>query len=109
MEIKQAYQMEEIAYEVRNSCYDKILAYNLRKFRMERFKLYKLDNAEIDNPYSIDNISSLLNITRRHYARLENPSCSGKNITLDKLLILSKVYDVAINDFFKKDEKTRVS
>lgn len=105
MHIKQAYQMEEIAENVKNSNHAKNLAANLKKLRLEHYKKYKELNNKIDNPYSLDNISSLLGISRRHYSRLENPNYTSKNITLDKLIILSKIYEIKIDDLLKLDMK----
>lgn len=105
MHIKQAYQMEEIAENVKNSNHAKNLAANLKKLRLEHYKKYKELNNKIDNPYSLDNISSLLGISRRHYSRLENPNYTSKNITLDKLTILSKIYEIKIDDLLKPDMK----
>lgn len=102
MHIKQAYQMEEIAENVKNSNHSKTLAANLKKLRLKHYNEYKKLNSKIDNPYSLDNISSLLGISRRHYSRLENPNYTSKNITLEKLIILSKVYEVSIDDLVNK-------
>ena len=98
MHIKQAYQMVEIAENVKNSNFEKTLASNLKKLRISHYNEYKNLNNKIDNPYSLDNISSLLGISRRHYSRLENPNYTSKNITLDKLIILSKIYEIKIED-----------
>ena len=105
MHIKQAYQMEEIAENVKNSSHAKNLAANLKKLRLNHYNKYKELNNKIDNPYSLDNISSLLGISRRHYSRLENPNYTSKNITLDKLIILSKIYEIKIDDLLKSDIK----
>lgn len=102
MHIKQAYQMEEIAEQVKNSNHAKTLAANLKKLRLGHYNKYKELNNKIDNPYSLDNISSLLGISRRHYSRLENPNYTSKNITLEKLIILSKIYEVKIDDLVNK-------
>lgn len=102
MQIKQAYQMEEIAEQVRTSHYSKKLAANLKQLRIAHYKQYQSLNNAIDNPYSLDNISSLLEISRRHYSRLENPNYTTKNITLEKLIVLSKIYDISIDDLINK-------
>ncbi len=104
MQIKKAYQMEEIVDFVKNNNYSKILATNLKKFRLEHYKEYASVIGKTDNPYSLDNISSLLDITRRHYTRLENPNYTTKNITMEKLIILSKIYEIPLDDFFKENK-----
>ena len=103
MHIKQAYQMEEIAENVKNSNHPRTLAANLKKLRLNYYNEYKTLNKKLDNPYSLDNISSLLGISRRHYSRLENPNYTSKNITLEKLIILSKIYEVTIDDLIGKN------
>lgn len=105
MQIKQAYQMAEIAENEKKCDHSKILATNLKKLRLDHYKQYKKLNNKIDNPYSLDNISSLLGISRRHYSRLENPNYTTKNITLDKLIVLSKIYEVSIDNLIKSDMK----
>lgn len=103
MQIKKAYQMEEIVDYVKNHNYSQILATNLKKFRLEHYNEYSKVNGKKGNPYSLDSISSLLDITRRHYTRLENPNYTTKNITMEKLIILSKIYEISLDEFFKEN------
>ena len=100
--IKEAYQMEEMADIIRNSNYEQVLAENLRNIRLTYYQKYKSLKKGVNNPYSTENIASLLNISKRHYTRIENPKYTSRNINLEKLLILSKVYNITIDKFFKK-------
>ena len=101
MKLLESYQMIEIAEKTKEKQLLKTLSVNLKKYRLLLYEQYNSLKKEIDNPYSTENIASLLNISRRHYNRLENPNYISKNISIEKLIILSKIYNVPIEDFFK--------
>lgn len=103
MKLLESYQMIEIAEKIKDREILKTLAYNLKKYRLSLYEQYKQLNRQIDNPYSSENIASLLDISRRHYKRLENPNYITKNISIEKLLILSEVYEIPLDNFFKTD------
>lgn len=96
--------MVEIAEKIKDRKILKILANNLKKYRLSLYEQYKQNNRQVDNPYSSENIASLLDISRRHYKRLENPNYITKNISIEKLFILSEVYKIPLEDFFKNEE-----
>lgn len=104
MELLESYQMVEIAEKIKDRKILKILANNLKKYRLSLYEQYKQQNRKVDNPYSSENIASLLDISRRHYKRLENPNYITKNISIEKLFILSEVYKIPLEDFFKNEE-----
>ncbi len=104
MELLESYQMVEIAEKIKDRKILKILANNLKKYRLSLYEQYKQNNRQVDNPYSSENIASLLDISRRHYKRLENPNYITKNISIEKLFILSEVYKIPLEDFFKNEE-----
>ena len=95
--------MVEIAESTKDKKILKILATNLKKYRLSLYEQYKQLNMQVDNPYSSENIASLLDISRRHYKRLENPNSITKNISIEKLFILSEVYQIPLEDFFKAE------
>lgn len=103
MRILEGYEMAEIAEKVKDKKYLCILAENLKKIRLSLYEEYKKIDKENDNPYSSENIASLLNISRRHYKRLENPKYVSKNISIEKLIILSEIYGIKVDDFFKNE------
>lgn len=103
MELLESYQMVEIAEKVKDRKLLKVLSYNLKKYRLSLYEQYKRLDKQVDNPYSSENIATLLDISRRHYKRLENPNSITKNISVEKLLILSEVYKIPLEDFFKLD------
>lgn len=105
MELLESYQMVEIAEEIKDKKLLKVLSNNLKKYRLLLYGQYKQLDKKVDNPYSSENIASLLDISRRHYKRLENPNSITKNISIEKLLILSEVYKIPLEDFFKVDLK----
>lgn len=101
MQLLEVWEMLEISEQVKSKKLLQVLAVNLMKFRLERYEKYKKLDKNVDNPYSSENIASLLNISRRHYKRLENPNYITKNISLEKLLILSEIYRIPLDNFFK--------
>lgn len=101
MKLLESYQMVEIAENTKDKKILKVLATNLKKYRLSLYEQYKQLNKQVDNPYSSENIASLLDISRRHYKRLENSNAITKNISIEKLYILSEVYQVPLEDFFK--------
>lgn len=107
MELLESYQMVEIAEEIINKKLLRVLSSNLKKYRLSLYEEYKQLGKKVDNPYSSENIASLLNISRRHYKRLENPNSITKNISIEKLLILSEVYKIPLEDFFKIDSNIK--
>lgn len=101
MKLLESYQMIEIAEKIREKEVLKIVSANLKKYRLSLYEKYSSLKKDVDNPYSSENIASMLNISRRHYNRLENPNYISKNLSIEKLVILSKIYDVPLEDFFK--------
>lgn len=93
--------MVEIAEKIKEKEMLKVLANNLKKYRLSLYEQYKKLDKKTDNPYSSENIATLLDISRRHYKRLENPNYITKNISIEKILILSEVYNIPLEDFFK--------
>ncbi len=102
MELFESYQMEEFVDTIKNSNIQEIIAENIKNLRLEHYQLYKKKKKGIDNPYSTENIASLLDISKRHYTRIENPKYTTKNINIEKLLILSKIYNKSLDYFTKK-------
>ena len=41
--------------------------------------------------------------TKKIYKRLENPNAITKNISIEKLLILSEIYNISLEDFFRSN------
>lgn len=95
--------MVEIAEKIKEKELLKVLATNLKNYRLLFYKEYSKQNKNMDNPYSSENIASLLNISRRHYKRLESPGYITKNISIEKLLILSEIYNIKLDDFFNEE------
>ena len=99
MKLLESYQMVEIAEKIKEKEMLKVLAKNLKKYRLSLYEQYKKLDKKTDNPYSSENIATLLDISRRHYKRLENPNYITKNISIEKILILSEVYNIPLEDF----------
>ena len=104
METKQIYQIYELlekldSYEIRNK-----ICRNIKKYRLELYNRYKSVNKGVEgseNPYSTENISSYLGISKIHYKRLENENDKCKYITLDNLIKISYILNKKLDDFLK--------
>ena len=104
METKQIYQIYELlekldSYEIRNK-----ICRNIKKYRLELYNKYKSVNKGVEgseNPYSTENISAYLGISKIHYKRLENENDKCKYITLDNLIKISYILNKKLDDFLK--------
>ncbi len=97
MNIKQSYQIYEIIEKIDN----------IKFYRQKLYKMYKeqYKGAEgLNNPYSTENISSYLGMSKVHYKRLENKNDKCKFISLDNLIKLSYIYGITLDDFLKNND-----
>ena len=104
MEVKQSYQIYEILENIDKETYRKVICKNIKNFRLELYNQYKKEynNAESsNNPYSTENVSSYLELSKVHYKRLENENDSNKYVSLDNLIKLSYIFDKKLDDFLK--------
>ena len=104
MELKQIYQIYESLENFNILKYEKIICKNLKKIRLELYNKYKIEYKKIgsDNPYSSSNVADYLNISEVYYRRLESPNDKYKHINVDKLIRLSIIFNVSINDFISE-------
>lgn len=80
----------------------KKLCKNIKKFRLERYHQFKEQEKNSTlNPYSTENISALLDYNHNHYKRFESETDSTKQMPLDKILKLSIILNVSIDDLLK--------
>lgn len=101
MKINNAFDLFDLVDKNSPQDYKINICKNMRKFRIEKYNQFKSENKGIENPYSVDNISELLGISKVHYKRLENINDKCKHINLDKLIILSIIYEKKLDDFIK--------
>ena len=102
MKIYKAFDLFELVGNKMPNSYRETVCKNMYKFRIEKYNEFKHIYKNEENPYSVDNIAELLNISKVHYKRLENVNDKCKYITLDKLIILSIIYDKKLDDFLKE-------
>lgn len=76
---------------------------NIRRIRMEKCSEFKktMENSVI-NPYTSENVASLLGYSHTHYKRYESDSDKTKKIPLIKLVQLAIILDVPIEEFLKQ-------
>lgn len=76
---------------------------NIRRIRIEKCSEFKktMDYTAI-NPYTSENIASLLGYSHTHYKRYESDSDKTKKIPLIKLIQLAIILDVPIEEFLKQ-------
>ena len=101
MRLLEFYEMQEIVEEYKNSNYNSTVSKRVKQLRTRFFEEYKNIKKGLDNPYSMDSIAYLLGITPRHYKKLESTTYNKNNFNDDKLLILSKIFGVHMEDFYK--------
>ena len=100
MEVKSTYDLYVLIEQQKPGNYQKTICENMKNFRLQKYNEFKQKNKGVDNPYSVDSISEILGISKVHYKRLENKNDKSKCVNIEKLLILSIVYDKNIDDFF---------
>lgn len=105
MEIKQIYQIYELLDSINSYHYRVIICRNIKKYRLELYNKYKTIHKGVegtDNPYSTDNVSSYLKISKVHYKRIENDNDKCKYVSVDNLIKLSLIFDKKLDDFLRE-------
>ena len=104
--IKTLSKLDEQVNKIKeDKTYRNVICRNIKKFRLEYYNEYKKQNGNARgfyNPYSVDNISYLLDMSKVHYKRLESENDINKHISLDKLIILREIYDKSLDDFLEE-------
>ena len=104
MEIKQIYQIYELLDNINSYQYRVIICRNIKKFRLDLYNKYKSIHKGVEgtnNPYSTDNVSAYLGISKVHYKRIENDNDKCKYISIDNLIKLSHIFNKKLDDFLK--------
>ena len=105
MEIKHVYQIYELVEKINIEEERKIICRNIKKIRKQLYNNYKEQYHGVQgyqNPYSTENVSSYLGISKVHYKRLENEKDKCKYVTLDNLIKLSYIFDKKVDDFINE-------
>lgn len=75
---------------------------NIKRIRKEKYNEFKnLGINNTINPYSTENISDLLNYNHNHYKRFESDNDSTKRMPLDKLILLTIIFDTTLDELIK--------
>ena len=79
---------------------------NIKTIRKERYNEFKklMKENKINNtinPYTTESIAELLDYNHTHYKRFESSNDKTKMIPLDKIIKLSLILDVDINEIIK--------
>ena len=76
---------------------------NIKKVRKEKYREFKKTSANnAINPYTTENIATLLNYNHTHYKRFESENDATKKIPLKKLVLISIILETSIEDLMKK-------
>lgn len=75
---------------------------NIKKIRQERYREFKktANNSAI-NPYTTENMASLLNYNHTHYKRFESENDTTKKIPFKKIILISLILDTPIENLIK--------
>ena len=92
---------EQISNINKKDMYKKICK-NIKKYRLQRYNEFKKEYSNNKlNPFTSENISALLDYSHTHYKRFESENDSTKMIPFDKLVKLSIILDIKLEDFLK--------
>ena len=100
-ELREVYEMLEAVNKIDINKYQIAICNNMRMFRTKYYDQYRYENPKNENPYSTENISTVLGMSNVHYKRLENPNDKNKCIRLHTLILLSVIYNKTIEEFIK--------
>lgn len=75
---------------------------NIKRLRIERYNKFKKEfTMNTINPYTTENIAALLDYNHNHYKRFESENDSTKKIPLKKLILLTLIFDVTLDELIK--------
>ena len=95
-------KLQEMVNKIDKEQMYKTICKNIKKYRSQRYEEFKNQNSNNSiNPFTTENISALLDYNHTHYKRFESENDSTRMIPLDKLVKLSLILDVKIEDFLK--------
>ena len=95
-------KLQEMVNKVNKEQMYKNICKNMKKYRLQRYEEFKNNNPKSSiNPFTAENISALLDYNHTHYKRFESENDTTRRIPLDKLVKLSMILDVKIEDFLK--------
>lgn len=103
--MKKVYSYQELQSKLINinkeELYKKICK-NIKRIRKEKYNEFKkLGINNTINPYTTENISDLLNYNHTHYKRFESDNDSTKRMPLDKLILLTIIFDTTLDELIK--------
>ena len=84
------------------------ICHNIKKLRKERYLEFKKQvksgkiSSRAINPYTTENIAKLLDYNHTHYKRFESDNDKTKQIPLEKIIKLSLIFDVNIDEIISK-------
>lgn len=95
-------ELEEMIYSIDKKELYKRICKNIKRIRLERYNEFKrICNNNSINPYSTEMIAELLNYNHTHYKRFESENDNTKRMPLDKLLLLTIIFDTTLDELVK--------
>lgn len=81
---------------------DRRICKNIKRIRLERYNEFKKEyKTNSINPYSTENIAALLDYSHTHYKRFESENDKTKKIPLEKLILLTIIFDTTLDELIK--------
>ncbi|MBQ3021294.1 MAG: hypothetical protein IJD92_03625 [Bacilli bacterium] len=94
--------LQDLVQDINSDILFDNLCKNIKYYRLARYNEFK--NSDSDNsinPYSTENIAALLDYNHNHYKRFESENDSTKKMPLEKIVKLSLILNVSIEDLLK--------
>ena len=99
MAIYNYYELQDMVGKINNKDLYFKICMNIKKIRLQKYNEFKENYKDNTiNPYSTENIAALLNYNHNHYKRFESEHDSTKRIPLEKLIALSLIFDMSLDD-----------
>lgn len=102
MHIYSYQELQEKIFNIDKTELYKKICKNIKRIRKEKYEQFKREytNNTI-NPYSTENIAALLDYNHNHYKRFESDNDSTKRIPLEKLILLTIIFDTTLDELIK--------
>ena len=95
-------ELQKIVDSIDNKDLYKRICKNIKRIRQQKYEEFKkLYKSDCINPYTTESIAELLDYNHTHYKRFESDNDSTKRIPLEKLILLSLIFDITLDELIK--------
>lgn len=102
MKIYNYQELQDKIEDINNDNLYNRICHNIKLRRIELYNKFKKEyKTNTINPYTTENIAALLDYSHTHYKRFESDNDKTKKIPLKKIVILSVILDISIDELIK--------